>query len=269
MRARRRLTAVVRPVALLLAAAIVPAAAQERIDTYDKDAAFALSQAAIGGVLGERALTTRAGEPLNVADLRGRPLVVSMIFTSCGHICPLLTQHLGNVVEIAREALGGDSFNVATVGFDTVVDTPARMARFAADSGVDDRNWYFLSADPQTMHALSRDLGFSYFALPKGFDHITQTTVVDADGRIYRQVYGQRFDTTALVEPLKELVFDSPTDAGLVEQWIDKIQLFCTVYDPNSGRYRFDNSIFISIVVGLMCLGAIAFFVLYHWRDAR
>ncbi len=105
--------------------------------------------------------------------------------------------------------------------------------------------------------------------MPKGFDHITQTTVVDANGRIYRQVYGQRFETTALVEPLKELVFDSPIDAGLVEQWIDRIQLFCTVYDPNSGRYRFDNSIFVSIVVGLMCLGAIAFFVFYHWRDAR
>ncbi len=269
MRATRRVRAIARLVALLLVALQVPVTAQERIDTYDKDAAFELSQAAIGRDLGEYALTTRTGEQLDIGDLRGRPLVVSMIFTSCGHICPMLTQHLGNVVEIAREALGEDSFNVATIGFDTVVDTPERMAGFAADSGVDDRNWYFLSADPKTIHRLSGDLGFSYFALPKGFDHITQTTVVDANGRIYRQVYGQRFETTALVEPLKELVFDSPTDAGLVEQWIDRIQLFCTVYDPNSGRYRFDNSIFVSIVVGLMCLGAIAFFVFYHWRDAR
>ena len=92
---------------------------------------------------------------------------------------------------------------------------------------------------------------------------------MDADGKIYRQVYGQRFDTTALVEPLKELVFDSPADAGFVQQWFDRIQLFCTVYDPNSGRYRFDNSIFVSIVVGVLCLGAIAFFVLSQWRDAR
>ena len=181
----------------------------------------------------------------------------------------MLTQHLGDVVEIGREALGADSFNVVTVGFDTVVDTPERMAEFAASSGVDDTNWYFLSGDPRAIHALTRDLGFSYFALPKGFDHITQTTVIGGDGRIYRQVYGQRFDTTALVEPLKELVFDTPTDAGLVEHWFDRLQLFCTVYDPNSGRYRFDNSIFISIFAGLMSLGAIAFFIIYHWRDAR
>jgi protein SCO1/2 len=147
------------------------------------------------------------------------------------------------------------------------------MTKFAADSGVDNEgdngSWYFLSGDPKTIHALTRDLGFSYFALPKGFDHITQTTIIDRDGRIYRQVYGQRFDTPALVEPLKELVYNSPSDAGFVDQWVDKLQLFCTVYDPDSGRYRFDSSIFVSIIVGLLCLGAIAFFILNQWRDAR
>jgi len=243
--------------------------AQTPPEPYDKDAAYAASQAVLGEELGDHVLVTRAGEPLNLHALRGRPLVVSMIFTSCGHVCPMLTQHLGNVVEIAREALGEDSFAVATIGFDTVVDTPERMAKFAADSGVDDQNWYFLSGDPKTVHALTRDLGFSYFALPKGFDHITQTTVIDRDGRIYRQVYRQRFDTPALVEPLKELVYNSPVDAGFVDQWVDKLQLFCTVYDPESGRYRFDSSIVVSIIVGLLCLGAVAFFIFNQWRSAR
>lgn len=253
----------------ILAAALLPAAAEERIDSYDQDVALRVSQAAIGRSLGRHTLTTRSGDLLALEALSGRPLVVSMIFTNCGHICPMLTQHLGDVVEIAREALGEDSFTVVTVGFDTVNDTPERMAQFARDSGVDDQHWYFLSADPQTIHALSSDLGFSYFALPKGFDHIAQTTIVDGEGRIYRQVYGQRFDTPALVEPLKELVFGSPSGAGFIDQWVDKIQLFCTVYDPDSGRYRFDNSIFISIATGLICLGAIAFFIICNWRDAR
>jgi protein SCO1/2 len=249
--------------------------AQQAPEPYDKEAAFAASQAALGEELGDHVLLKRDGEPLNLHALRGRPLVISMIFTSCGHVCPMLTQHLGNVVDIGREALGDDSFAVATIGFDTVVDTPARMTKFAADSGVDsdgdgdNGNWYFLSGDPKTIHALTRDLGFSYFALPKGFDHITQTTIIDRDGRIYRQVYGQRFDTPALVEPLKELVYNSPSDAGFVDQWVDKLQLFCTVYDPDSGRYRFDGSIIVSIIVGLLCLGAIAFFILNQWRDAR
>ncbi len=35
---------------------------------------------------------------------------------------------------------------------------------------------------------------------------MTQVTIVDADGVIYRQVYGENFDLPMLVQPLKELL---------------------------------------------------------------
>ena len=64
-----------------------------------------------------------------------------------------------------------------------------------------------VSSEPDPWHArLANNLGFLYFASAKGFDHLMQTTVVDANGKIYRQVYGMTFDTPLLVEPLKELV---------------------------------------------------------------
>jgi protein SCO1/2 len=71
------------------------------------------------------------------------------------------------------------------------------------------------------------------------------------------------------VEPLKELVFDTPRSAGLIEHWVSTFRLFCTVYDPNSDRYRFDYSIFMTIAVGLLCLGAIATFIVHEWRSAK
>ena len=55
--------------------------------------------------------------------------------------------------------------------------------------------------------ALAADVGFSYVRSPRGFDHVTQTTVVDASGKVYRQIYGDAFPTPALVEPLKELIY--------------------------------------------------------------
>ena len=69
--------------------------------------------------------------------------------------------------------------------------------------------------------------------------------------------------------PLKDLVFDTPRSAGVVEHWVDSFLLFCTVYDPNSGRYRFDYSIFMMILVGVICLGAIATFIAREWKTAR
>jgi protein SCO1/2 len=143
------------------------------------------------------------------------------------------------------------------------------MRMYASGHGIDLESWHFLSGDAASIEAITTNVGFQYFPSTKGFDHLSQTTVIDANGNIYRQVYGQDFDAPALVEPLKELVFDTPSSAGLIEHWVDNFKLFCTVYDPNSGRYRFDYSIFMTILVGTLCLGAIATFVVREWRHAR
>lgn len=238
-------------------------------DEYDRDLALAISQAAVGKPLAELTFRDVRGQSFRTADLKGKPVVVSLIYTSCHHVCPMITRNIKKTTEIAREALGDDSFSVITIGFDWQVDTPDQMRMFASGHGIDVAGWHFLSGDPASIATISESVGFQFFPSVKGFDHLSQTTIVDADGVIYRQVYGQDFNAPALVEPLKELVFDTPRSAGLVEHWVDSFKLFCTVYDPNSGRYRFDYSIFMTILVGTLCLGAIAVFVVREWRHAR
>lgn len=249
---------------LLLAAAASPA--QE----YDRDSALTISQATIGTRLDNYRLRDAHGQAFDLDQFRGRPLVVSMIYTSCHHVCPMITRNLVDNVDVAREALGDDAFSVVTIGFDWKVDSPERMRQFAVQQGaVGLPNWRFLAADATTIDALGENLGFLFYPSAKGFDHLAQTTIVDRNGVIYRQLYGVDITTQALVEPLKELVFDTPRSAGLVEHWVSTFKLFCTVYDPNSDRYRFDYSIFMTIAVGLLCLGAIATFIIREWRNAR
>lgn len=242
--------------------------AQSETALYSDSEALAISQAAIGRPVAGYEFEKATGGTLNLADLHGTPVVVSMIYTSCYHICPMLTQRVADVVDVAWEALGEDSFQVVTIGFDTVVDTPEIMRHYADRRGIDQANWHFLSGTPETIQSLSKDLGFIFFSSPKGFDHLAQTTVLDADGAVYRQVYGQQFSAPELVEPLKELVFDTPKDASVVEGWLDTVRLFCTIYDPASGRYKFDYSIFVAIFVGVTCLAAVAIFIIKSWRDA-
>lgn len=236
---------------------------------YSRDDALAISQGAIGHAVGDQMLRDVEGRSFGLAELRGKPLVVSMIYTSCHHVCPTITKNLGIAVEIASEALGEDAFAVITVGFDWAVDTPDRMRLYAAERRIDVPNWHFLAGDPHSIEALSEDLGFLFYPSVKGFDHLTQTTVLDADGVVYRQIYGVDIEPPSLVEPLKELVFDTPRQAGLIEHWMATFRLFCTVYDPNSGRYKFDYSIAMTIFVGILCLGAIGTFIVREWRRAR
>jgi protein SCO1/2 len=252
--------------AVILLGMTAPIAAQQ---SYDREAALAISQGALGKTIGNYTFRDVKGQTFNLESLRGKPLVISLIYTSCHHVCPVITANIERHVDIAQEALGEDSFSVVTIGFDWQVDTPDRMRMFASGKGIDTPNWHFLSSDEPTISAISKDLGFQFFPTAKGFDHLSQTTIVDAEGKIYRQVYGQDFDAPAFVEPLKELVFNAPQDAGIIDHWVGTFKLFCTVYDPNSGRYTFDYSIFMTILLGVICLGAILTFIVTEWRRAK
>lgn len=259
-------------VALVMALAACPLAAQHQEGGYDADAAIATSQAAIGRPLEAHILTDSQRQSVDLSGYRGQPLLISMIFTSCHHVCPAITRHLSTAVEAAREALGEDSFQVVTVGFDTPVDTPEAMHQFARKQGVDgDPRWAFLSGSAKTVGSLVDNVGFVYFPSPRGFDHINQVTLIDREGVVYRQVYGAAFELPALVEPLKQLVYNQPQPNDPIGSGLlNRVKLFCTVYDPNTGRYRFDYSLFVGIGVGaVIVLSVGAWLALEFWRSRR
>ena len=236
-------------------------------DRYDPDGALEISQAAIGRVLGNFSFMDTHGKTVAIHDFAGKPLVISMVFSSCHHVCPTTTKHLDQAARAAREVLGEDSFEIVTIGFDTPRDTPDAMAAFAKAQGISSNGWHFLSTTAETIETLSEDMGFIYFPSPRGFDHINQLTVLDRDSAVYAQVYGVSFELPWLVEPLKDLVFNRPESAG--HPWsslVDRIRLFCTVYDPATGRYAIDNSLFIQIAIGLMIVLSVSF---YLWREFR
>lgn len=229
---------------------------------FDYDFALKTSQSAIGKQLGSHAFINAKGEPVKLEDFRGKPMVLSMVYTSCYQICPMTTRHLSKVVEKARDALGEDSFSVVVIGFDTKVDTPDAMQYFANKQGISNKNWNLLSVDEKDLEALIKDLGFLYYPTSSGYDHLIQATVIDAKGKVYRQVYGQVFDTPLLVDPLLELVLGRPQpEQSFLANLGNKIKLFCTTYDPRSDGYYFNYSFFVEIFVGITVIIAVVLFM--------
>jgi protein SCO1/2 len=113
-------------------------------------------------------------------------------------------------------------------------------------------------------------VGFVYLPSPRGFDHTVQLTILDRDGRVHRQVYGEVFPTPQLIEPLKDLVFNRPSEAtGLLDRIGDRIRLFCTVYDAQGDRYMFDYSLFAGMFIGTVFLGSAIAWLLVEIRRSR
>jgi protein SCO1/2 len=282
----RTLTALLAAGALLLAGAVPVLAhgdedpataahggAADPSELFDEKRALKISQDALGRTVGSHAFVDSAGNPVDLTDFRGKPLVVSLIYTSCYHTCPLITENLRNATRAALGTLGEGSFTVVTIGFDVKNDTPERLRVYAEEHGVDRPNWRLLSADAETIHRLAETLGFIYFPSPRGFDHLSQTTILDGDGAVYRQVYGASFAAPSIVEPLKDLIFGRVRDFTTISGIANRIRLFCTLYDPRDDRYYFDYSVFIGMIIGALSLGGVGVIVTRNvwrlWREGR
>jgi protein SCO1 len=256
---------------LVAAAALLPiwAGAQET-PVLDRGDALNASQAVLGSVPADHTLLDREGRPVRLASLRGKPLLVSFIYTGCFQVCPANTRALDEAVGVLQERFGRDSFRVVSIGFNQPADSPQALKAYAAQHRIERANWDFLSVPAPVVPALTQEFGFRYAATPAGFDHVLQVTLLDAQGRLVRQVYGERPVTAELAEAMQALLAGQAVPPpGPVAQLVDRIRILCSVYDPETGTYRVDYSLVWEIAGGLTFILSLALYMLNEWRVRR
>ena len=236
----------------------------------DQNAALRLSQAVVGKQISDFTLLDRNGQAVRLSQYRGKPLLVSFIYSGCFEVCPLTTRSLQSAVEAGREVFGTRQFNVISIGFNQPADSPQALKAFALQHRIDQPNWEFLSPHSSIVEPLTREFGFSYKATPAGFDHVLQATLLDAQGRIYRQIYGVDLNADSIGEPIKQLLNNAPVPQQLrLDDVIDRIRILCTVYDPKTGTYRVQYGLLIEVAGGVTFALAMIWFFLAEWLTQR
>lgn len=241
------------------------------LTTLDNKTAYERSQAAIGRQIGDHVLLDRRGKPVRLADYRGKPLLVNFIYTACFQVCPTTTRNLQKAVENTVGMLGAQRFNIVSIGFNQPFDSPDAMKSFASQHGVGLPNWEFLSPAAAIVDEVTADFGFTYVATTAGFDHLNQVSFVDAQGRIVRQVYGERFTAEDIAEPLKAMITGAPLPAqtSTLAELADRLRIICSVYDPVTGRYRTNYAIYVEIVGFISFLGFLGWIAWNFMRKDR
>lgn len=246
-----------------------PARAQEQ-PVLDRDEAVRASQSAVGRTVPDFTLLDRQGRPVALSSLRGKPLLVSFVYTGCFQACPAATRALDESVRRLADRFGEDGFRVASIGFNQPADSPQALRAFAAQNRITRANWEFLSPPAAAVEPLTRAFGFRYAATPAGFDHVLQVTLVDASGRIVRQVYGEAAATELLADDLARLAAgEALAQRSLLADIADRVRILCTVYDPRTGTYRVDYSLAWEIAGGLTFILSMALYMLNEWRVRR
>lgn len=236
----------------------------------DQAAALRTSQAVIGNVIGDFVFLDRENRPVRLSLYRGKPLLVSFIYTGCFQVCPLTTRSLQSAIEAGRDVFGTSQFNVVSIGFNQPADSPQSLKSFALQHRIDAPNWEFLSPHASIVEQLTHAFGFSYLATPAGFDHVLQATLLDAEGRVYRQLYGDQLNAASLGEPLTQLLRNAPLPQQFrFEELIDRVRILCTEFDPATGKYRVKYGLLLEVAGGVTFALAMLWFFFAEWRMRR
>lgn len=140
------------------------------------------------------ALTDQSGAATTLELYRGGPVLVSMFYGSCPHVCPMLIATIQRMENQLPDADRG-RLRVLLVSLDPERDTPAKLTEVAQRHHADLARWTFARTDEGSVRKLAAVLNIQYRKLPDGeFNHSTVITLLDGDGRIRRQ-------TSSLLRP--------------------------------------------------------------------
>ena len=98
------------------------------------------------------------GESFGLSKFSGKPVVLSLIYTSCDAVCPLIVSKVKKIYNAARS----HNAYFVLVTMDPEVDTPEKLKEFKIKNKVDFKNWYFLRTNTGDTRKFSQVLSFSY-----------------------------------------------------------------------------------------------------------
>jgi protein SCO1/2 len=130
------------------------------------------------------ALTDQNGNAFRLDTLRGQPMLISMFFTSCQFVCPMLTDALRDTAN-KLQPLERERLKVVMVTFDPARDSIAVLKRNAIAHSLTDAQWTLARTDEASTRKLAAVLNIQYKALPDGdFNHTTALILIDSEGRM-------------------------------------------------------------------------------------
>lgn len=122
------------------------------------------------------ALKDQSGRMVRVADERGRPVIVTFMYTTCQNDCPTMAAQIRG----ALDDLGTD-VPVLAVSVDPKGDTPARAQRFLEKQRLTGR-MHFLLGDSAQLQRVWRTFGIQPQE-PNGKEHSASVVLLGKDGR--------------------------------------------------------------------------------------
>ncbi|HET8886453.1 MAG TPA: SCO family protein [Salinimicrobium sp.] len=147
--------------------------------------------------------STQDGEQIEMADLKGKVLVMVMIYTSCKAACPRLTADMRNIEKQISEK-NRDKLKFIFVSIDPETDTPERLKKFAQENEMEDNHWLFLRSTKENTMEFAAVLAVKYKRIsPIDFSHSNIISVFNDEGVLVHQQEGLGVDNKETIAAIQ------------------------------------------------------------------
>jgi protein SCO1/2 len=148
--------------------------------------------------------TNQNGENIEMKDLRGKVLVMVMIYTSCKSACPRLVADMRNIEKRIPENIK-ENVKLVLVSIDPTVDTPERLKSFAKENQMDGEQWIFLRSTEENTREFAAVLAVNYKKIsPLDFSHSNIISVFNAEGELAYQQEGLGVNSDETIKKITE-----------------------------------------------------------------
>src|SRR6266478_5020745 len=156
------------------------------------------------GVLTDAKLVDQNGNTVALTSLKGKPMLVDFIYTSCPGPCLMETAKLANVALRLGNDLGS-KVTIVSISVDPEHDGPKQLLDYSRQQGADAKGWYFLTGSPRDVDRalagfkISREIG------PDGsVGHVVDMMLIGPDGRVVQEYNGEVVKAQNIVDDVRK-----------------------------------------------------------------
>lgn len=148
--------------------------------------------------------TDQDGKSIKMEDLKGKVLVMVMIYTSCKSACPRLVADMRNIESRLSKNIK-KNVTLVLVSIDPTTDTPKRLKSFSIENKMEGDQWVFLRSTEENTREFSAVLAMNYKKIsPMDFSHSNIISVFNAEGELAFQQEGLGLSSDEIIKKINE-----------------------------------------------------------------
>jgi protein SCO1 len=160
-------------------------------------------EATRAGGLPDISLVDQNGNPVVLSSLKGKPLLVDFIYTSCPGPCRTITMSMEGVAARLGPALGPQVAFVS-ISIDPEHEGPPQLLSYAKKLNAERAGWLFLSGGPEEIDSVLAAFHLKRERAPDGeIAHLEEVMLIAADGRTLKVYKGDVLHADSVLADLR------------------------------------------------------------------